>query len=263
MKATEKIQELSNKRLIEIAPSIGQVKPYHDTSEIYSFVPTIEAVNFFRDDGWIPVQAGQSGTRDLFRNGFQKHMIRFTKPDLMMGEHRADIVMYNSHDGGAAFKLLGGFFKFVCENGIVTGNKVANFTHRHVGFDTDKFIKAGKKVHEKMLGAGKDVEDWKAITLKKNEQGVYAEAACSLLYDGNQTFEPSQLLELRRQEDKNPDLWTTFNVVQENIIKGGLAGKSSNGRRTMTRGITSIDRDRKVNQSLWDLNEVIEEHFAA
>jgi hypothetical protein len=59
------------------------------------------------------------------------------------------------------------------------------------------------------------------------------------------------------------DLWTTFNVVQENIIRGGLRGRkrSSNGRmRNMTtRPVKALDRNIKLNQALWVLTEKMAE----
>ena len=59
------------------------------------------------------------------------------------------------------------------------------------------------------------------------------------------------------------DLWTTFNVVQENIIRGGLRGRKrgSNGRmRNMTtRPVKALDRNIKLNQALWVLTEKMAE----
>jgi hypothetical protein len=59
-------------------------------------------------------------------------------------------------------------------------------------------------------------------------------------------------------------LWTTFNRVQENVIRGGLSarapatienGRRVRGRRVTTREVTGIDQDVKLNKSLWILGE--------
>lgn len=67
------------------------------------------------------------------------------------------------------------------------------------------------------------------------------------------------LLLPRRSEDRSTDLWTTFNVVQENAIRGGLSawGRDANNqrRRYTSREITGIDQDVKVNRALWLLGE--------
>jgi hypothetical protein len=49
----------------------------------------------------------------------------------------------------------------------------------------------------------------------------------------------------------------TFNRLQENLIKGGLRGRSANGRRQSTRAVQGIDSDIRLNRSLWLLAEGI------
>ena len=44
-----------------------------------------------------------------------------------------------------------------------------------------------------------------------------------------------QLIEARRPEDLGHSLWTTFQRVQENVIRGGQPGRSAQGRRMHTR----------------------------
>jgi len=54
----------------------------------------------------------------------------------------------------------------------------------------------------------------------------------------------------RRSEDAGSDLWSVFNVAQENIIRGGFV--NSNTRR-QTREITNISRNVQLNENLWKL----------
>ena len=97
------------------------------------------------------------------------------------------------------------------------------------------------------------------------ERGIYAQAAPSLVYDApeNAPVLPEQLLSERRYDDKGNNLWTTFNVVQENIMRGGLKGitRGGNGRikRTTTRPVKALDRNIKLNQALWFLTEKMAE----
>ncbi|MBE0472562.1 MAG: hypothetical protein IBX55_24025 [Methyloprofundus sp.] len=46
-----------------------------------------------------------------------------------------------------------------------------------------------------------------------------------------------------------------FNRVQENLFKGGLRGRSYNGRNVRTRAIQSVSEDVKLNRALWQLTE--------
>ena len=72
-------------------------------------------------------------------------------------------------------------------------------------------------------------------------------------------FSPVRLLEAKRSADRSNDLFTVFNVVQENIIKGGIRFSSKNDdgifERNKVRAITSIDANIKINKGLWSLSE--------
>ena len=254
---TAQIIELSNEQLVTAAPSIGATSPYCEVSERYSFVPTLRAVDFLRDSGWLPVMAGQSMVRNKDKAGYQRHMIRFTRPDLVVNGHRMDLLMYYSHDRGSAFKLAAGVYRFVCSNGMVIGDTLAEFSHRHMNFNPDKFIDSALLIGERTEKIAGVIEDWKTIDLSPDEQGVFALAAHGLLYDEPEKapIRPDQLLAPRRHADVSDDLWSTFNRVHENVIKGGVRGRNEKGARVKTRPVKSIDRDKKLNQALWTITE--------
>ena len=69
-------------------------------------------------------------------------------------------------------------------------------------------------------------------------------------------MKPADVLAPRRGADRSPDLWTTANVVQENVIKGGLRGVSATtGRGRKTRAVASVAEDVRLNRALWTLTE--------
>ena len=55
---------------------------------------------------------------------------------------------------------------------------------------------------------------------------------------------------IRRKEDMGVDLWSIFNVAQENILRGGYVNSST---RRNVRPISNIQKDVKYNSQLWDL----------
>ncbi len=61
----------------------------------------------------------------------------------------------------------------------------------------------------------------------------------------------TQILRPRRYDDNRADLWTVFNRVQENLVKGGLSGRAANGRRQRTRAVQGIDQNVRLNRALW------------
>lgn len=256
---------LTNSEIVQLAPAAGSTEPMSGVSARYTFVPTLGVIDMLRDAGWLPVHAEQSNVRIEKREGFQKHFIRFARPEFFLEKERIDLLLYNCHNRGGAFKILGGVWKFACGNGLVVGNEYANFSHRHIGFDADLFLNSAKQVADSAETIAAKIEDLRLIDLEPNEQGVYAMAAHKLLYgedSDSAPIRPEQLLGIRRDEDKNNDLWTVFNKTQENIVKGGLKGSIigdlGRRRKVTTRPVKSLDRNRELNQALWVLTEEME-----
>ena len=55
--------------------------------------------------------------------------------------------------------------------------------------------------------------------------------------------------------DGSRDIWKTFNVIQENIIRGGVRGTNAKNRTMKTRAVTSVQNDININKALWKLTE--------
>jgi hypothetical protein len=69
----------------------------------------------------------------------------------------------------------------------------------------------------------------------------------------HQPVTPEQVVAPRREADARVDVWTSYNVVQENLMRGGLTGRSATGRNTRTRTIEAIREDVRINNGLWEL----------
>jgi len=67
----------------------------------------------------------------------------------------------------------------------------------------------------------------------------------------------NQVLRTKRQADTGKDLWTTFNVIQENIIKGGVRTAKVNDkgrvRRATKRAVKNIDKNIKLNKAIFEM----------
>nr|MCI3348373.1 hypothetical protein [Escherichia coli] len=46
-------------------------------------------------------------------------------------------------------------------------------------------------------------------------------------------------------------------TIQENMLKGGISGRSAKGKRIHTRAIHNIDTDIKLNRALWVMAETL------
>ncbi|KDG67812.1 UPF0380 protein yfjQ, partial [Escherichia coli UCI 51] len=53
------------------------------------------------------------------------------------------------------------------------------------------------------------------------------------------------------------DLWSAYQTIQENMLKGGISGRSAKGKRIHTRAIHNIDTDIKLNRALWVMAETL------
>lgn len=150
--------------------------------------------------------------------------------------------------------MLAGMFRFVCSNGLVCGDTVADVRVPHKGDVAGSVIEGAYEVLSGFERVKENRESMQAITLHDSEPEVFARAALSLKYDDPDKPAPiteSQILMPRRFDDRRPDLWMTFNRVQENLTKGGLHGRSANGRRQQTRPVQGIDSDVRLNRALW------------
>jgi hypothetical protein len=75
--------------------------------------------------------------------------------------------------------------------------------------------------------------------------------------EDHQPVTESQILSPRRWQDESNDLWTTYQRIQENLIKGGLSGRNAKGGRSHTRAVRGIDGDVKLNRALWVMAEAL------
>lgn len=251
---------ISRDLMRQLAPSIFADSPSERMKERYKFIPTIEVVDILADKGFLPMRVSQSKTQIEGKGDFTKHMIRFRSnelaQDLVVGQEIPELVLVNSHDGTSAYKFLSGIFRVVCINGLITQSAdFGSVSVRHTG---------GKDFHERVIDATYEVmdeapktlatiADWKQIQLSPPQANAFALAASELR--DNDNFQPVKLLTTRRRDDQARDVWTTSNVIQENIMKGGIHGHSPNGRRSTTRPIKSVGEDLRINRALWRLTE--------
>ncbi|MBX3737995.1 MAG: DUF932 domain-containing protein, partial [Candidatus Didemnitutus sp.] len=150
----------------------------------------------------------------------------------------------------------------VCRNGLTVAD--ADFAHvsiRHVDVSADAFAKAAQSVAENTPRALEAVAKWQGVQLPQATRVEFAQRAAGLRWDADQPvmklLSPEKLLTPVRYGDAATDLWTTFNVVQEHLIRGGdrymgyTAGMGI--RRNRTRPVGGLGESQKLNKALWSL----------
>ncbi len=256
------MQVLSNDQMFKIAPSIFAQHADAARSERYRFAPTIEVVDALREEGFMPVKVTASKAKTEEGVDYVKHSIRFRREQDMetklakVGGVFPEIALTNSHNGTSGFIVDPALLRLVCSNGLIVSNSQGALRDRHGGKDdlTGRILEGVFSIVEDFPKVADSIETWSEIMLDDDQRGAFAKAALSLRFEEEDGVAPPALLQPRRYNDTKRDLFTTFNVVQENLIRGGMRmARSETGRRRNSREIKSVDRDLKLNRALWTL----------
>jgi hypothetical protein len=246
---------LSSDTLRERVPAIFAHGAHERTSRAYTFISTARVLEALKLAGFEPVEARQARGRSAVH---ARHLIRLRRrfETIQLRDAIPEIVFLNSHDGTSAYQLRVGLFRVVCTNGlIVSAGVFPTWRVRHRGDVVADVVAAALQISERFDTLAASVERMERTSLDRLQQLDFAAEALTLRFpkDLHGGLQPSQLLVPRRAEDAGNDLWRTFNVVQENILRGGLVRRSATNRLTRTRRITAIKEDVRLNSGLWEL----------
>ena len=245
---------LSDDQIHRVAPSIFADAPHESRSERYSYIQTATVLTELRKEGFQPFMVCQTRVRDEGKREHTKHMLRLRHASQINGAEANEIVLLNSHDGTSSYQMLSGLLRFVCSNGLVFGDTFADVRVPHKGDVAGQVIEGAYEVLHGFERVQESRDAMRDITLNDGEAEVFARSALALKYDESGKALPiteTQILRPRRFDDNLADLWSVFNRVQENLVKGGLAGRAANGRQQRTRPVQGIDQNVRLNRALW------------
>lgn len=248
-------QPLTNDQIAYYAPSVVADGAHESRGERYTFIPTIAVIDGLRREGFQPFEVQQTRVRDISKREHTKHMVRLRHADAAASDGEVgEIILLNSHDGSSSYQLLSGFFRFVCNNGLIAGDVTNDIRVRHSGNVVDNVIEGATRILDDLQVAQERLETFKSITLSPDEQTLFANAALSLRWEQDQApVTADRVLIPNRWDDRKNDLWTTFNRVQESLVKGGVHGRAKTGRRLTTRAVAGVNENVRLNRALWSL----------
>lgn len=242
--------------LAHYVPSVLGEDKHASRSARYAYIPTITLLDRLREEGFEPFFACQTRVRDLDKREHTKHMLRLRRAGQITQKEVQEIILLNSHDGSSSFQMLPGWYREVCSNGLVCGQSFGEIRVPHKGDIAGQVIEGAYEVLGIFDRIDESREGMQALTLSQEHQHALAHAALTCRYgEEHHPVAESQILMPRRWEDKKDDLWTTFQRIQENLTKGGLNGRSAQGKQVRTRAINGIDSDIKLNRALWVMAE--------
>ena len=239
------IKPLTNEQLKAKAPSLFQDQPYHEVSSKYHFIPTIEIIEQLRAENWYPVTVNEAGVRDLSKNGFQQHYVRFQHFSDLINPNAnvVELLLFNSHDRSMSFSISAGVYRYICSNGLIIADSVFEaYKIKHLGERENDVINAVANITAIKPKLLSKISKFESITLNQNEKESFLQSALPLRFENHLELDnPNELLTPLRAEDKNDDLYTVLNILQENFLSSKVSGyNKETNRRFTSKQITSI-----------------------
>ncbi len=253
---------LSEQEMRYFVPAIYAEQPHEDRSDKYAFFPTGRSIlPPLAEVGLVPVMAMQQKSLRPGQQGFGKHLVELC-PRSELGYRRdggaTRIIIVNSHNASCSYVIMAGRIRFICENGVISGDIDSTLRIPHKGNVVENVVAASIKV---TLLAGKlaeELESWKHIMLSQAEKLIFARYAIAERFDqvvdadpqpaAVTLYRPEDAIRPQRQQDYGDSLYKTYQVVEERLTKGGYNGivgtsrdDHGNRQRRRARALGSID----------------------
>ena len=217
----------------------------------YKTVQTNIIAKRFKDLGFVVDDVIQRKSRKGNRE-FAKHMVKLSHPTLLSSKHndlKLQLIVTNSFDGSSTFKMQLGFFRFVCSNGMIVGETLDSFSHKHTGNIIDEIDESIDRIVAEANRLSDMIERMKSTTLSTAQIVSFEQAAMKIRSDKIQKVDYT----VRREADYSTDLYTVYNRIQETLVRGGVETVNGNNRTRMLRQVNGIDKIKQINEQLFDL----------
>jgi hypothetical protein len=167
------------------------------------------------------------------------------------------LILVNSHNGRSTLKFSSGFYRFICSNGLIIGVTEQEFAFRHAAKPLEGLDPVLEQLVERSRISLEHMNDWRQIALSEGNVKSFARHAARLRFGeaAAKNYSEADVLKVHRKEDEGADLWRVMNRVQENLMRGGVEGKSGNGRKVTSKAVNNITLDLAFNRGLWTLAE--------
>jgi hypothetical protein len=188
----------------------------------YSHISTSRIADTLRQAGWEFSDGTTRRARTPERAAHAAHVLRFRNANVpTVNGNIVEAVVLNSHDGSTAFELGFGIYRIACANGLVVRTAtVGSVRLVHSGLNLDNVFTAARNLADRAPEVASTIERWSNTRLD-HDLSLQMSSRMAKARWGSR-FVEADLLSPRRMEDTTTDLWTTFNRVQESVIRGGM-----------------------------------------
>lgn len=217
----------------------------------YKTVQTNLIAKKFKDLGFVVDEVLQRKSR---KGGapYAKHMVRLSHPTLLSSKHsdlKLQLIVTNSFDGSASFGMKLGFFRFVCANGAIVGETLEAYRHKHNGNILEEIDHSIERIVAQAKVLSDTIDRMKETKLSTAQVIDFQNKAMKIRGEKVQYINYS----VRRSADMEQDLYTVYNRIQEDLIRGGVESVGGSGRTRLLREVKGIDKIKEVNEKLFDL----------
>lgn len=256
---TNSEQPLELESLRQRVPALFQDHAHPDCSERYEFVATDRIVQALQSEGFQLFSVRASGCKQAADQGFVLHTLRLRHPHAQMkvGGLYPEVVLTNSHNRSSTLQIDAGIYRRACDNGLVVDAGAGlSFNIVHKGDQQQAVINAALEVVNYAPRLEQVVASWSERQLREGEVQEFGRRALELRYPEGKvpTLDPALI---RRSDDNRNDLWSVYNRVQENLLRGGQTYRKLNAqgrdRPASSRPLGSVRRSLALNQGLWAL----------
>lgn len=227
----------------------------HRGSNKFGFISSENLVSRMESQGLKLADVVESKIRkdkDL-RQGYQKHVLRFDT-GLSNRHGNLQLLAINSHEGSSALTFRMGFFRMVCSNGLIIGSDlIPQIKVRHT---QNGLLKLDDSIDELMQWKTVAMDNIEKMENKKLSQDDYdqlALASAKIRLGDKFTDKIVPIFEPKRYEDNREDLFTAFNVIQENVMRTGFyAHNTETNVYTKVRAIRGVNASLELNTALYN-----------
>lgn len=190
--------------------------------------------------------------KDL-RQGYQKHVLRFNT-GFSNKEGQLQLLAINSHEGSSALTFRLGFFRLVCSNGLIIGSDlIPQIKVRHTQNGLLKLNDSIEELMDYKIVAMDNMQKMSDRKLNKDEIEKLYQESLKIRLAEKYSDKIVPLFESKRYEDNKEDLFTQFNIIQENVIKTGFyALNTESNVSTKIRAIKSVNSNLDINTALYN-----------
>lgn len=237
-------------------PAVFTTTAAPNRSNKYVFVSTEQILEKFQTDGWQIHSAKQSG-----KGLYGSHQIRLRNDSLpkMVGDCFLESIITNSHNGTKIFSVKTGIHRLACSNGLTVPTAISqNVKLRHMNFDFNEVRNITDAFADSLPIIEKSMIKMMNRPMSDDEKIAFIQKAINIRWKDGKipgTIPITELITPNRIADSGNDMWTLFNIVQENFVRGGINYTMPTGRKNTMRELKNFNVVNEINTQLWELAE--------